>query len=374
MDIFRFENPNSPTKMENGQIINGLQSKMWIERYRDAGEFTIKASVDSGARELLPIGSFISHTNTKEIMIVEDHEISDNDDKTSIITITGRGLETYFDNRIVGSNVASDAIFFDNNKDYIIPSDYTWAQCIYIYNQHVDPLYIHDPDDAFPYLIFLSEVSSGRTVQRKVPKGPLYQALLQLLEIDNLGLKIIRPDPSSPLDKSYTRMVIHKGVDRRKSIVFSYPAGEVKNADYFWSNRNSKTAAHVMGTWIQKRVIEDGELYDRRMVLVDGSDIDQPLTSFPTGITRTNVEEALVDRGKDVISALRNIALTKVDTTNLVVKEKFRRDYDVGDLVSVNGNYNESALMRVSEYVEIEDENGEQGYPTLTVEDPSFIF
>ncbi len=41
MDLFRFLNPTAPTRLEQGEIINGLTSIMWIERYREAGEFTL---------------------------------------------------------------------------------------------------------------------------------------------------------------------------------------------------------------------------------------------------------------------------------------------------------------------------------------------
>jgi hypothetical protein len=36
--------------------------------------------------------------------------------------------------------------------------------------------------------------------------------------------------------------------------------------------------------------------------------------------------------------------------------------------VSVKANYGAEAVKRVIEYVEFQDENGESGYPTLSVE------
>lgn len=371
MDIFRYLNPTSSTKMEQGEIINGLTSKMWIERYRESGEFTLKARIDSGVRNKLPIGSFISHVDTKEIMIVENHEISEGNHENSDITITGRGLETFFENRVVGSNISPTQLLFENSKDYILAADYTWAQCLFVFNDHTSPAAVYDDDDGFPYLEILSEVSYGRVAQRKVPKGPLYNAMLSLLEIENLGLKVVRPGIwfTPPLALADVALVVHNGVDRRDTVVFSYLSGEIQSADYFWTNRMHKTAAFVMGTWLQTRVVNPGTFYDRRMILVDGTDIDQQYTTLPVGATRTAVLAGLTDRGQDVIDAMKNIALTKVDTERVSTQHVFRRDYEVGDLVTVNGNYNESTVMRVTEFVEIEDENGQQGYPTLTVEE-----
>jgi len=73
MDVFTFLNPTSPTKMEQGVFVNGLLSKMWVERYRQAGEFRFTAKASSGVREQLPLGAFISHTDTHEIMVVDNH-------------------------------------------------------------------------------------------------------------------------------------------------------------------------------------------------------------------------------------------------------------------------------------------------------------
>lgn len=46
---------------------------------------------------------------------------------------------------------------------------------------------------------------------------------------------------------------------------------------------------------------------------------------------------------------------------------RYRRDYNIGDLVTLDGNFGQKAVMRVSEYAEVEDENGESGHPTLSI-------
>jgi hypothetical protein len=39
----------------------------------------------------------------------------------------------------------------------------------------------------------------------------------------------------------------------------------------------------------------------------------------------------------------------------------------LGDLVIVDANFNESQVMRVVEFAEVEDENGTSGHPTLAI-------
>jgi hypothetical protein len=59
------------------------------------------------------------------------------------------------------------------------------------------------------------------------------------------------------------------------------------------------------------------------------------------------------------------VAIIKAEPTKESTLHKYREHYEVGDVVTVSGAYSEVTTMRISEYVEIEDENGESGYPTL---------
>ena len=75
MDIFTLEHSGSSYK--NGELINGIYKKQWIERYLDPGEFTLVCTPTDEIREKLAIGTLISHIDTEEVMIVEDHEIEE---------------------------------------------------------------------------------------------------------------------------------------------------------------------------------------------------------------------------------------------------------------------------------------------------------
>jgi hypothetical protein len=66
--------------------------------------------------------------------------------------------------------------------------------------------------------------------------------------------------------------------------------------------------------------------------------------------------------------AQNRITITRADASD-ITRYEYRKDYNVGDLVSLDGNFGQIAVMRVMEYVEIEDENGESGHPTLALPD-----
>lgn len=367
MDIFRFRtNPSTPTKLEFGEIINGLRSKMWVERYRENGEFEFVAPASSHIREKLPIGSLISHVDTEEVMVVETHSISESKGERSDIVVSGRSYETVLEQRVVGTNK-----YFPNFPitDYVLAAANTWVQAVSLIKDHVDPAFTVDPFDDLPYVAVVHDISgvTGLALERSISRGDLYPRLLELLEVDNLGIKTIRPSGGSP----NTILAIHAGEDRTDEVMFSHDSGEIESADYLWSNKLLKNSALVTGRWVELRVdsLTDVE-YKRRMMYVDAKDIDEQYDELPTDPTVLNsIYDKMKQRGQAALAAQRNIALTKTEVTQTGTRAKYRIDYDLGDLVTVHGDYHESTTRRVIEYVEIEDEQGMRSYPTLTADE-----
>jgi Siphovirus ReqiPepy6 Gp37-like protein len=370
MDIIRFHNPTSQMKMEDGEIINGLTSKMWIERYGKEGEFTLIGPVSKGIKTKLPIGSFITHVDSTEIMIVENHEINDDAGKATDIKITGRGFETFFENRIVGSNKTFPFVSSVTPiVDYSLDAADSWDQAVTLISDHILAANLLDDNNQLEYVTVLTRIGgSGTSVARTFPIDTLYNHILKLLAVDGCGIKVVRPGNWWPLNEGdpNTAVVIYQGQDKTQNVIFSFNSGEIISADYLWSNKNYKTAALVSGKWVQV-FVSGGAEYNRRVMYVNGTDIDKDFSSTPTGADLTAVEAAMRQLGLEALLFQTNIALTKADISKSGVKSVYRKDFNVGDIVTVSGDYNESAAMRVSEYVETEDNTGESGYPTLSI-------
>jgi hypothetical protein len=368
MDMFCFMNPNNQMKMEEGVFVKGARSKMWVERFRDPGEFEISGPLDAGLREQLPLGYFVSHTNTKELMVVENHVLEDNGVDTPMVKVTGRTFETILDQRVVGQ----DRIFPTSGTlaEYSAPADYTWLQIVYLIRNHINlaDLEVHTTN-AIPYTEALTTVTgtSGTNEARVIERGPLHQRVMELLRIDNLGIKSIRPVTGSPVAvDGNTAIVIYRGVDRSNTVTFSHALGEVTRADYLWSNKTLKTHAMVSGRWIEVFVANTADTgINRRVLYVDAADIDQAQTEAPTGLARSWIISAMQARGREELAKQKPIALGKAEINEMSQRFRYRKDYDLGDIVMVVGDYEASAKRRVTEYVEIEDENGMRGYPTV---------
>lgn len=390
MDVIHFTNSTSPTKMENGEIVNGLTSKMWVERYREAGEFTFTAPISSNMRTILPIGSLISHMNTTEIMIVENHEINETKDTESEIVISGRSFETFLENRVIQSNQSFPGT--STQIDFFLVQDWSWNQAYSLIVRHILASSLYDVNYALPYVSIMTEwcADLGDTPTagyRYLKRGPVYPELIKLLEIDNVGIKCVRPGPWSPIESANVvstsiysdhisgniGIVIHKGRNRTGAagypqVLFSAESGEIDNADYLFSNKSKKNGALVTGKWLELLINPPETGYNRRVIFVDAHDIDDSFTDIPTGDDYNNVRIWLAQRGYEILASLNDVVLQKVEVSRNLSRPIYRTDYNVGDLVVVSGDYNQTANMRVSEYVEIEDESGAVGYPTLTLD------
>jgi hypothetical protein len=373
LDIFRFTNPNSPTEIEQGELINGLKSKMWVERYSAAGEFKFTiAAGGSNIRSRLPIGSLVSHVDSTEIMMVENHEIVNNRGKEPEIVISGRGFLSFLDNRVVGSNVVLPRT--KDDVDYILEPNYTWLQAAELIKRHIHTDMLVRTGDAIPNVVvvpFAPPNYSGEVEERVIKRGGLYSKVLEILEVDGLGIKMMRPGPTSPLGSNTTEiaLVIYKGVDRSDEVIFSYDGGEVESADYLWTYKRLKNAALVTGKFVEVVISPIASNLNRRMMFVDASDIDDHLIVPPSGEQYDRIVSRMTRRGRQALAAQKTVALAKVDTTEMMHLIPYREKFNLGDIIMVDGDYNQAEPMRVTEFVEIEDETGMRGYPTLSIID-----
>lgn len=364
MDLFKFTPVSVDTTLDQGERINYVDRVTWIERYNTPGEFTLEAKLSSGLRELLPLGTLISHMDTTEVMVVEDQQIKETHDDTSLI-ITGRSFVSFLENRLVGMNLARASSVV---TPYTVTADYSWNQIVKVINDHiVNPP--TDTNDSITNLVATHSMSgTGISEDRSIPYGDLLKNVTDLLKIDNLGVRTIRRNTFGAPSGSSTQSVIniYQGVDKTSKVMFSWVAGDIEEAEYLFTNRGHKTTALVIGQYIWAVVDGAGSRYSRRMMIVDGTDIDGHLGEVPTAPWDGITHAVMSARGRQELAAQKQVSITRVDVSDNST-HMYRRDYGLGDLVAIDGNYGQIAVMRVTEYAEIEDETGKTGHPTLTL-------
>lgn len=361
MDFFKFTSGTSPTLLENGQFINNLENSMWIERYSAPGEFSFTAYMSTDLGNFLPLGTLVSHMDTSEVMIVENQEVQENQEDDPYIIITGRSFVSFLENRIIGVNAARSSNFV---SDYTLSADDVWDQIVLMINQHVKSG-VADTNDALTDIQATTALGTGgESIARTIEQGTVLERVLELLDVDNMGIKTVRKNfnAGSP---SGTEIQIYKGTDKSQSVRFSWLHGDMEAANYLLSLKDFKNAALVKGQYVWT-VVETGPTkFERRTMFIDASDIDSHITPAPTGDVSAIVAK-MTTRGNEALAKQNTITISQSDISENT-QFKYRRDYGLGDLITLESNFNQSFVMKVVEYAEIEDENGESGHPTLAL-------
>lgn len=373
MDLFR-ANLTTSGSMTEGILVGPRINATWVERYRDHSIFDISAYVHTGIRELLPIGSVISHVDSNIPMIVENHEITSKKNEIPVVKLSGRGFETILENRIVGSAKAMP--HSGRTQEYTIGAYRSWNQIRTLIRNHITPGVTPNVNDEMPNLEVYTDLGAGpgTSEERTIARGDLYSEVVKLLAVDKLGMYVHRPRIGSPASTDTNSViVIHGGVNRydnvdtSKNVVFSFSKDELDSADYLWSNQKLKTQCDVTSKWFQVRVQSKSATgYNRRIMHIDASDIDEKWEAAPDGGWPAWIMSQMTLRGREALAKQHDIALIKADASRNTVNSVFRKNYYLGDIVRVAGEYRESGPMRVTEYAEIEDSNGTIGYPTFS--------
>lgn len=366
MDIFKFNFDTDPTVLGQGELINGLSSKMWVERYSEPGEFEFTSPMSADIRSLLPEGTMISHVDTLEVMIVENHEIEEDGESDPILKTTGRSLVSYLEERMIGAGWArSSSIIGDVGMAEVLQT--LPVQIATLINICLHPSDTGAEDDDLGNIVATYAYDDGDETIRTYKIGPLWPVVEEMLAIEDLGLRSIRRNTFGVLGSdTETQIEVYAGTDRSDTVIFSWRVGDLDQAQYLFSIKNWKNAAYVTSRYLNVVVegVETG--YDRRFMHVDASDLDDNLTAVPTGGTLTSLLAQMTLRGQQALRSQRRIVLTQADIPNLR-QYKYRVDFNVGDIVRLSGNFGEITNMRITEFTEIEDENGESSHPTLSI-------
>jgi hypothetical protein len=351
----------------SGAMINGIKSVTWIERYRKGGEFTIIGEATVNLQRDLAIHTLISHTETLEVMIVENHEIDDSVEGDVMLKVTGRSVDEWvMENRTIMKGpiyygyknvITGEAYTYDLN----LVSNDAWDHVIRILRDFVKNS-ILNADENIPNFNAYAIVPGDdpNATVRSIPTGPLYPRVLEILSTFDGGIKVQRPnDLHRSLD-----FIVHNGNDLSDTVQFNWLSHDIGKARYFWSDKADRKRAYVQseyyGGYIQVLPFSG---WDMRTTHVDMSD----LTEYYTGIDPVKQQwyaDILVARGLQALIAAEAVSLMDAAISPLS-QYNYRLNYNMGDIVFVRGNYGMEAKMRVVEYCETSDETGESGYPTL---------
>lgn len=351
-----------PTTYQPGPSLKAFDSLAWTERYRDAGDFQLVVMNDVSVLTLLPLGAFISHTDTKEVMIVENHEINRGKDKQLKITVTGRSFETFSENRVTeGSKLSINNASTGEPNIQVTSALPSSEVAVNLMQKAMQVSIAPNENDVLPGVRFYKTMRSLDIDRVHVVKrGSVYSSVLEFLAFTDSGIKTVRPTP----DVTTLDVVVHDGLDLRNIVVFHAQRDDLDDATYFWSIQDYKSYVQIATNNSARnhrhRVFPD-PLWDfaRRAKYLEATDItgsyDEP---SDTG--------ALANRAQSELEFHKKISLVQAKISQ-TAKPKFKIDYNIGDLVTVFGDFIAAQAMRVTEHILTVDKTGSRGYPSLSV-------
>lgn len=368
------------------QLVEGAKSLIWTERYQPWGDFELKTEDVDYTRNLLPERSLCTLRDSDEVMMVDSHFIEENDDGVPLLTVKGRTIDSFLENR-VWKNAPYGKTVKMQHKYTIKEAAAAWVWNMICNDTGTDVLRNTETIPtgyAIPRVIVTVSMPAGTddgsVKARKIQNGNAYEQLTTFLSSGKLGIRIIRPHGTSGRkvdigsggafsttfqdDIENLRYDIYKGRDLTDSVVFSWKAGHLDKPTYLFSSETLKTGAYVVGDPRNHYYTDPDALpgtntgWNRRDTFVDGGTKED-------GETADDFEESLEDLG---LRAVRKEGshVNSVDAQiSPFINFKYNKDYRLGDRVKVQGKYG-STNKYVIEFIRTEDENGEVGYPTLS--------
>jgi len=354
MELFVLNSNRMP-----GPTVKKFESLQWTERYLDPGDFQLTVADRIAVLNELPRGSLVSHTDTREVMRVEDHEITRDEEKGLKIVITGRSFETFAENRVTEGSY--DPLNDPITGDAITQVSPNQSGCKTARDLLRDSLEdgTASADDEIDYLtIVMTMRVEDPDMVVAIQRGNVYSRVVELLGLSDGGLKTIRPIVAG----NNMQLVVHDGLDLTDDVVFYALYQDLVDAKYFWSDRAYKNyaaiAAKTYARLYRTRALLSGVTgLNRRVMYVDANDIEG---DYSPG----TASDVIAARGQTALDDQVRIALIQARISE-TARPKFKIHYDVGDLVMVFGEFSTAQAMRVTEHILTVDETGQHGYPSL---------
>lgn len=353
-------------------VVEGYSSAIWTERFSKNGDVNIVMPASAERIALLAEGKFLAERDSDEIMIIDSQLVEDGD-----IKVVGKTLEAFFNER-----------YFVNSADHSVNE---WAARDHpgsILSQMVNVIVINANApglaelggvlNKIPFLILGDIDISDPIVSRKVPFGPMYDAMLPIAETYRLGMRVyLSRSDAFGYELTFS---VYKGVDRTSAqlendlIRFS-PAQDsmtgtsqlnsiagYKNVVYLYPPSWSTTSTApivVYAPGVDPTVTGFG----RRILVAQASDIEE--SEVTGGVTLS----ALMNQ--KATDLLANNNYTKLVDGEVVPQPEYvyGENYNLGDLIELQGPDGSIQKAQITEYIRSKDATGERAYPTVSVVD-----
>lgn len=334
------------TNLMRQGVIDVYRSLIWTRKYKEAGTVELHAALNSRNLQLLQTGHIVTMTGSVESAIIEGIAA---DDYSNEITATGRMLSSGLSRRGI--------------KTVVNISGETYEDAM---RRLVDISAI-STDNPLTNLALGASKGLGGTVTLQVSYKDLYTYLTKLSACSNLGFRV-RGDYKEKL----FYFEVYEGKDHSKNqtgnkrVIFSEVYRNINKTTFTTNEQNYKTHAVIFGdgegtarTVMEAVLDETATGWERRELMVDARDINRD------DLTDAQYQSALIQRGTEKLAEYGIVECLEA-TTLPNMNFTYKKDYDLGDIVTVNKKaWGIEMDKRITEIQEVYENGGLSIVPTF---------
>lgn len=343
-------------------VFDRYESFIWTERYSSYGDFELTCYDDFRSRAAFPIGTHILIRESNRVMEVETMESETDTENRQILSIKGRDLSKYLENRAgipaLSSLTTADKWSIEATPKAAAETIFEKALGNDVLNAGDEiPFYNTDRWPASGNLPFVED-----SVKFELDFDNAYNQIKKICDMYSMGFSVTRRESDLT-----THINIYRGSDRTGSqttnapVIFGQDLDTLAGVKELTSNADYFNVAYVVATNGAMMVYDDGvessvSGFDRKVLFVKADDIDLAAGSA--------LDAAMTQRGKEALAEHRPIVAFDGEIPNVEVY-KYGTDYVLGDLVDLRTNSGKINQMLVTEQIFISDGEGDRSYPTL---------
>lgn len=320
--------------------VDTAKSVIWHSVYCGSGDFELYIPADAEMLHTIQEGYFVYRENSDTLMIIEKIIPKTDIENEDFLIISGRSAEGILARRIVWHQTNLNGRVTDEAMR-LIQENITGPS---------------DEKRKIPILKQGTAVYSQETLQRQLQGEDLLTCITEILSSSGLGYAIKKQG-------KYLYFNIINGADRSEGnsedipeVIFSEEFDNLITSEYIRDYEEYKNVALVAGegegTARKTGTAGDASGLARRELYVDSS-----ISTNDGQISISDYNRMLVEEGNAALEE-RRVSETfhgeVIPDGNFVMKQ----DYFLGDIVTIRNSYGISAKVRITEFTENEDENG----------------
>lgn len=339
MDIYFLD-----SDLQERIVLDSFTSLIWTKRYYTYGDFELYLSASKELTDVINSCKYIMRDDDESVMIIENIQINTDVENGDYYTITGRSLESILTRRVVWTQT---------NLSVNDP-----AQAIYTLLEEN----VTDPEieaRMIPNFVIDDTFSAIGSLRIQMTGTELAEAITNICKSFGIGWKITKDD-SDMVFSLYQRGAV--------DVTFSEEFDNLITSQYYQNSENFKNVALVAGegegTARKRYAVEadpSAEGLERREVYIDARDISSNSGEIPevdyNALLATRGEQKLLDEFAETHGFEGEV---EPNTTY-----KYKRDYDLGNIVTVANGYGVEATPRIIEIIECWNEDGYSVVPTF---------